>query len=134
MEKVAIIRHEEKNQFGRTLFAIDAVIGKDLFLWYDKKCCFYPQSLIVDQAEKEMNALIDGEYFFLTLNIIIHLPLRLEDKNSSVQKKKNEVFDYISSNHTNHLGIEEQLKELAMEILHVRHVEKLFLPDFALNE
>lgn len=134
MEKATIIRHEEKNQLGRTLFAIDAIINKEWYLWDEEDCCFYPNSMFFDKEQKETNELIDGEYFFFTPNIVIHLPLRLEDKNAAIKAKKEEVFDYISCNPNNQEGIMLHLKALAQEILRVPNVEKLFIPDFALNE
>jgi hypothetical protein len=64
MEKAIIIRHEEKNQLGRTLFAIDAVIKKELHLWFEDECFFYPNSMFFDEGEKVPNELNDGQCFF----------------------------------------------------------------------
>lgn len=134
MEKATIIRHEEKNQFGRTLFAIDAVIKDELYLWFEEDCCFLPNSDFFHEGDKETNERHDLQCFFLTHTIIIHLPLRLEDKNRSLELKKQEVYDYMRSNAKNHGEIQLQLKALAEEILKIPCIEKVFLPDFALNE
>ena len=134
MEKVAIIRHEEKNQLGRTLFAIDAIINTELYLWFEEDCCFLPNSDFFHEEEKETNERHDLQCYFITPNIVIHLPIRLEDKNAAIKAKKEDVFDYIRCNPKDQEGIILQLKALAQEILRVPHVEKLFIPDFALNE
>jgi len=133
MENKKHIRHEERDRNGRTLFVIDVLISEELYVWIEEDCSFFPCSMFFSEKDKKANDEIDGHYYFLNPSIVIHLPLRLEDKNNSVKIQKEKVFEYTLANPNDIKGIKSLLSELANAILNVPNVEKLFLPDFALN-
>jgi hypothetical protein len=126
--KTKKIRHEVKNEQGRSLFVIDLVINEEPYIW--KGRTFY------SDYKHEINPaqLLDNQYLFLKARIMIHLPYDISCFHEDISPKISQIESFALTPNNSDESIKVNLIELANMIRSIPKIDYLFLPDVALNE
>jgi hypothetical protein len=120
------IRHEQKDQNGRTLFALDVQLYEEQMTWFEGTFMY----AFEDNDEQVVKS--DDHLSFLHTRVVVHLPL---DPIREVELTK-EVLHKIDKclKKDQHADITSLLKELCELIMAVENIAWIYTPNFALDE
>jgi hypothetical protein len=118
--------YELKNENGRTLFMTELCIFETGYFWDEGL-------LLADICENiNLDAPGENELVFLEPKVKVHLPVDIEKRGSGIAEKKKAIERAAEKNIQ--ADFTKKLEELSRMINALPEIERIYVPDFALDE
>ena len=132
MQIVKKIRQQIKNTEGRSLFAIDLVISQDNYVWDGSN---YSSFFLIPGEGKPNDpmCLDDDVYNMLSCSVKLIMLINIAPGHAGVRKKIDEIESFAVKNVEDEELLRGKLNELGKVVNDIPLINKIYLPDFALN-
>lgn len=118
--------YEHKGDGVKTRFKIDIYVFEEAYLWREGEFQFDFEETV------NLNQLKDNEFGMCFAKLILHLPIDLRHGSEEIKSKIREIENLLTKHI--HLDITAHLIELCAMIDRIPQIEKIYAPDFVLNE